>query len=211
MKRLILLVSIALSLGLSSPSHAGRTSTITTVGVSTFDSIFEEAQNIDNVIIAGQQERRKARVSVNKALGLDKDTAFVDSVKELRSRAPSGLSLDTSGALPVLTAQSGLSGDISEPITAINAAVTRYSVLLQQIVTIPQSCQRLVGSLQGLSIDSLRSELSINSPEDAVAHLSQLSAYQTNIQTIGEMPSKVKRLAQNLRADVQAVRSAFSR
>ncbi|MFT5680755.1 MAG: hypothetical protein ACI8RZ_001661 [Myxococcota bacterium] len=211
MKRLILLALVSLSLSLTTPAQAARTSSISTVGVASFDSIFEEAREIDDAIISGQRERRKARVSVNTAMGMDKDTPFADSLKELRSRAPSGLSIKTSDGLPKLTAQSGFSGDVNEAVDAVNSAVARYSALVQGLVTIPQSCQQLVGSLKQFSVDRLRNELSISSPEDAVAHLVLLSTYQTNIQTIGELPQKVKRLVQNLQSDIQSVRSAFSR
>ncbi|MFT4979288.1 MAG: hypothetical protein ACI8S6_005198 [Myxococcota bacterium] len=212
MKRTSLITAaiLSLSFALSAPAEA-RSSSIGTVGVAAFDGVFVAARGIDDTVITAQQERQQARRDVNTSMSLDPKTRFPDALSELRVRIPSGVQVAVRNGVPSLQAGSAVPQSLQDAVNAVNSAAVRYGNIVRQFVAVPQQCQQLVGALSALNLDRLRADLAIESPEDAVAHLGQLSVYQTNFQTIGKMPQKVQKLVQNLCSDIDAIRSVFAR
>lgn len=208
--RLPLALFVAFCLSLLAPggaAHARRTSKIDTVGIEALDEVFSAAREIDNTVIKGQRQRRLAREEVNASLGLGKKTPFSSALDTLRRRAPDTLRLQVAEGLPQLVAKKTLSSDMQASVSAVNSAVSRYTRIVGQLVTLPASCQRLITSLHGLNPDSL----GLTSPETALAHLTRISTYKTNVQVISKLPKKVQKLIGNLRADIQSVKATFRR
>lgn len=210
--RVAVLALLLMVLSVGGEAHAGKpaASPIRTVGVDAFDSVFQEARSIDNILLSAQNDRHKARRGVNTALGLDAQTRFPDALQELRSRSPESLKVALAEGVPALQA-SQAPPELSSAVNAVNSAVVRYHSILQGLGHLPQECQQLASALGQLNIDRLRAELAIKTPEDALRHVGRLATYQTNITTIVGLPEKAGELIRNLREDLKAVVDTFQR
>jgi hypothetical protein len=204
-----LVLALALSAAAPNIAHAGSKASIESLDISSLDSVFSDASDIESQLSSAQKKRKTARKNVNEILGLDPQTSFSDSLTELKSRGSGKIEVAMSGSVPTLQATDAVPSDVSSAIDAVNSAVESYATMLTNLRDVPTESKQIARKIKKLDVADLRSEMGSFSITEIPTRIQQVRTFKTNLEVTAGLPKKANTLVQNLGTDVQAVRDVF--
>ena len=190
-------------------SRPAAAADIERVGVQSIDRFFGDARNIDTRLDRAQTARRKGRLGVNAALGLDKGTALKDALRELKVRGKGNLSVVMRGGVPQLKPGSMLPSDLTTAVDAVNRATSGYAAALKDLAGVPRKTASMVKKSRQLPKKLKNHYIDNFNPLEIPQLFQQTRTVKNNIKVMRDMPSRSRQVVKGLNKDIRLLVDTF--
>jgi hypothetical protein len=180
------------------------------VGIKSIDAYFADARNIDNRLDKAQGARRKGRVGINEALGLDAKTPLNDALKQLKQVSNGNLAVALTDGIPTLQAVGAVPDNVVGAIEAVNIATNSYVGAISQLTGVPERAASLAAGANKLP-KQLKKHYStaLSNPLEIPKMIQQTKVLKDNIALTAGLPKRSRQVVQGLNQDMSLITSTF--